>query len=367
MAQPNYRQIARQIATKQGIDPNYFVNQIGAESNFDPTARSGAGALGIAQIVPKWHPGVDPMDPLAALRYAAKWDADLLKQYGGDWRQVLSTYNSGQPNKWNDPSFAQGQTYNYVRKILGEDYAPGTAGAGATASRSPSSSSASSLPAALPPSSLPSALPLARIPGLNQPGFSLSPGALTKGGNALTNALLKSSDSALTDFKFPKTISTKSGVSLPVPTALQSPASPNTPEGLPPTKGTSSVVSAAMKQIGVDYSWGGGGPGGATYGIEQGANIKGFDCSGLLQYAYAKAGVAIGDTTYSQWPTGQHVSREALRPGDAVFFHMADGYPQHVGIYMGSGKFIEAPHTGAQVRISDMSTRDDFVGGRRWG
>lgn len=363
---PNYEQIARQIAIKQGIDPNYFTSQIRAESNFDPNARSGAGAIGIAQIVPKWHPGVDPTNPLASLNYAAKWDADLLSKYGGDWRQVLSTYNSGAPNRWNDPSFAQGQTYNYVRKILGETYKPGAAGTGVAVTQPTPARTASSLPTSLPATAMPSSMPM-KLPSPSEMGYALPPlSVLRKGGTALTNALLRSSDKAIS-YVPPKTIPTKAGVALPVPTILQPPANSKTPSGVPPTTGTSSVVNAALKWMGTDYSWGGGGPAGPSYGIEQGANIKGFDCSGLLQYAYAKAGLSIGGTTYEQWPTGQHVSRQALRPGDAVFFHMADGYPQHVGIYMGSDKFIEAPHTGAQVRISDMSTRDDFVGGRRWG
>jgi hypothetical protein len=113
-----YERLARAIAQQEGIDPGVFTRQISAESGFNPEARSGAGAMGIAQIVPKWHPGVDPMDPEAALRYAAKHDASLLKKYKGDWREVLSVYNSGRPGKWADPNFAGGETFNYVKKIL---------------------------------------------------------------------------------------------------------------------------------------------------------------------------------------------------------------------------------------------------------
>lgn len=111
--------IASRVAQQYGIDPNYFKSifhaQINQESGFNPNARSGAGALGIAQIVPKYHPGVNPYNPQQALNYAAKWDAQMYKKYGNA-RDVLSVYNSGRP-------WAQGQgiseTNNYVKSILG--------------------------------------------------------------------------------------------------------------------------------------------------------------------------------------------------------------------------------------------------------
>lgn len=122
MAGANYATLADQIATRTaqqyGLDPNYFRAifhaQINQESGFNPNARSPAGAIGIAQIVPKYHPGVDPLNPQAALAYAAKWDAQNFKKYGNA-QDVLSVYNSGSP-------YAQGrnisETNNYVRSIL---------------------------------------------------------------------------------------------------------------------------------------------------------------------------------------------------------------------------------------------------------
>lgn len=111
----NYRALAAAAAKRYGIDPNIFLRQIGQESGFNPRARSGAGAEGIAQIVPKWHPGVDPYNPGQALDYAARMDASNLRKYG-NWRDVLSVYNSGRP-------FSQGrgisETRNYVSSILG--------------------------------------------------------------------------------------------------------------------------------------------------------------------------------------------------------------------------------------------------------
>jgi len=114
---PNYRNLAVQFANQAGIDPRIFSAQISQESGFDPTARSGAGAIGIAQIVPKYHPDVDPTNPVEALRWAANDMAQNVRKYGS-YQRALSVYNSGQPDKYRDPNFAGGQTYDYVRKIM---------------------------------------------------------------------------------------------------------------------------------------------------------------------------------------------------------------------------------------------------------
>jgi len=122
------------------------------------------------------------------------------------------------------------------------------------------------------------------------------------------------------------------------------------------------VVSAVRAELGVPYSWGGGGPGGPSYGFAQGAGTKGFDCSSLLQYGWAKAGIKIPRVTYDQWRVGRPVANP--RPGDAVFFEPGKRGPEHVGIYIGNGKFIEAPHTGANVRVSTLAGRGDYMGAR---
>lgn len=121
----DYRQIAILAAKRYGIDPDVFVRQINQESGFNPSAKSPAGALGIAQIVPKWHPGVDPYDPVASLNYAAKWMSELYHRYGS-YERALSVYNSGKPDAYKDPSFSGGQTYDYVRKIMGAGALPYT-------------------------------------------------------------------------------------------------------------------------------------------------------------------------------------------------------------------------------------------------
>ena len=76
----------------------------------------------------------------------------------------------------------------------------------------------------------------------------------------------------------------------------------------------------------------------------------GFDCSGLVRFVYGHFGITLPHTSYGDLVRGRRVSRRWLKPGDLVFFYGAS----HVGIYAGSGRFIEAPHSGAAVRISTM-------------
>ena len=78
----------------------------------------------------------------------------------------------------------------------------------------------------------------------------------------------------------------------------------------------------------------------------------GFDCSGLVQYVYGQLGVSLPHNTVAQWNSANAVSvpRNQLQPGDLVFFDKLD----HVGIYIGYGDFIDAPHTGAFVRVDSL-------------
>src|SRR5215467_1676520 len=116
---------ARAAALQAGIDPDIFVRQIQQESGFNPTAKSGAGALGIAQFMPGTAAGlgVDPSDPYASLDAAARMDAQHLKQYGGDWSRTLAAYNAGPGavEKYGGvPPFEE--TQRYVSNILqGQD------------------------------------------------------------------------------------------------------------------------------------------------------------------------------------------------------------------------------------------------------
>jgi len=103
--------------------------------------------------------------------------------------------------------------------------------------------------------------------------------------------------------------------------------------------GDSGVVSIAAQYLGVPYLW-------------AGATPSGFDCSGLVQYVFAQLGISLPHNTVAQWHSPQAVSvpRNQLQPGDLVFFNGLD----HVGIYIGNGYLIDAPHTGAAVRIDNL-------------
>lgn len=108
------------------------------------------------------------------------------------------------------------------------------------------------------------------------------------------------------------------------------------------------AVNAARSQIGVPYSWGGGGPGGPGYGFAQGANIRGFDCSSLMQYAWYKAtGKVIPRTTFAQKPWLDRIS--SPRPGA-----IGQPHPGHTYMATGKGTLVEAPYTGARVREVGM-------------
>jgi cell wall-associated NlpC family hydrolase len=112
---------------------------------------------------------------------------------------------------------------------------------------------------------------------------------------------------------------------------------------------TDGVVRAALEQVGVDYSWGGGTPEGPTRGFGRGANTVGFDCSSLVQYAWAKRGVALPRTTYDQIKVGRAVNPRNMntwRPGDLLFPHTG-----HVLLYIGNGKAVHAPQTGKKIQV----------------
>ena len=94
-----------------------------------------------------------------------------------------------------------------------------------------------------------------------------------------------------------------------------------------------------------------------------GASPSGFDCSGLVMYAYAQVGVSLPHSSYAMYGVGTAVPRNALQPGDIIFF---DGLG-HVGLYIGGNQFIHAPHTGDVVKISSISGwyASTYVGARR--
>jgi peptidoglycan DL-endopeptidase CwlO len=129
---------------------------------------------------------------------------------------------------------------------------------------------------------------------------------------------------------------------------------PDLPPPLPglipgPQSGAQAAVRAALAQLGKPYRWGAAGP--AT-----------FDCSGLTLWAWARAGVLLPHSASAQYAMTRHVAPSQWQPGDLLFF----GRPiHHVGMYIGGGKMVAAPHSGAVVRISLVSNRGDYVGAGR--
>ncbi|WP_214321171.1 C40 family peptidase [Nonomuraea sediminis] len=123
------------------------------------------------------------------------------------------------------------------------------------------------------------------------------------------------------------------------------------------------AANAALTMLGTPYSWGGGGPDGPSHGIGHGRKTVGFDCSGLTEYAWARAGLHIGTTSYTQWRAGPRIRRKEIQPGDLVFFDTKPKRkgPDHVGIATTATDMVVAPFTGAKVRVESIK-RKTFMG-----
>src|SRR6202161_4880985 len=106
--------------------------------------------------------------------------------------------------------------------------------------------------------------------------------------------------------------------------------------------------------MGGPYSWGGGTLDGPSKGIDSGANIVGFDCSGLVRYAFAGVGVLLPRFSGDQYNAGRHIPPSQAKRGDLIFY--GPGGSQHVTIYLGNGQMLEAPDVGLKVRDAPVRT-----------
>jgi len=134
------------------------------------------------------------------------------------------------------------------------------------------------------------------------------------------------------------------------------------------TGGVQGVIDRALSQIGVTYAWGGGNATGPTRGIRDGGvadafgdfRKTGFDCSGLMLYAFGGLGIGLPHYSGYQYNAGKKVPISQIRPGDMLFW--ADGSDiHHVALYIGNGRMVEAPYSGGAVRISPVRYGDGLM------
>ncbi|MFJ6098627.1 NlpC/P60 family protein [Williamsia muralis] len=152
------------------------------------------------------------------------------------------------------------------------------------------------------------------------------------------------------------------------PTTPTEPTTPTTPSpgtvdpGAEGPAAVEIVVNRAMSQLGVSYSWGGGDANGPTLGIRDGGvadsygdyNKVGFDCSGLMIYAFAGIGISLPHYTGYQYTSGPQFPLSEMQRGDMIFY--GPNASQHVALYLGDNTMIEAPQSGDVVKISPLRT-----------
>jgi cell wall-associated NlpC family hydrolase len=148
----------------------------------------------------------------------------------------------------------------------------------------------------------------------------------------------------------PITFLPEPGIPLPVAAAPAHPIA-GAPSGLGPA-----ATRLTLGQIGVPYRWGGSGPGG-------------FDCSGLVYWAYRQLGITLPRVAEDQARVGVPVAPGDLQPGDVVFFADSSGYVHHEGLYIGGGRMVHAPQSGEAVRIERIDVgyyARQYAGARRY-
>jgi cell wall-associated NlpC family hydrolase len=121
--------------------------------------------------------------------------------------------------------------------------------------------------------------------------------------------------------------------------------------GIPKPSVGERAAAIALREVGVPYRWGGSSP-------------AGFDCSGLVYWTYARLGIELPHSSYALYDLGRRVARSGMKPGDLLFFSGLG----HVGIYIGRGRMVHAPHSGTRVQVVKLgrsSYGSRLVGVRR--
>lgn len=173
---------------------------------------------------------------------------------------------------------------------------------------------------------------------------------------AVANASLQATAQATqTTFNLGKQFLGGLGINIggdPAPSA----ATPSNPGGkIPRVYGRQAieyVIKRMGSQMGVPYSWGGGSLDGPSKGVGDGANITGFDCSGLMRYGFAGVGVLIPRFSGDQYNAGRHIPPDQARRGDLIFYGPNGG--QHVTMYLGNGQMLEASGSAGKVTVSPV-------------
>lgn len=139
---------------------------------------------------------------------------------------------------------------------------------------------------------------------------------------------------------------------LDVPDVPDVPTRPVAPPLEPPPTPGERAVRVALRAVGIPYRWGGESP------------TSGFDCSGLVRWAYRHVGIVLPHSSYALYGEGRPVQRRAMEVGDLLFFEGLG----HVGLYVGRGRMVHAPQTGRTVEVVNLaatSYASRLIGARR--
>lgn len=337
----NFRSMAASAARRNGIPVPLFLELVKVESGWRPQIVSSAGAIGFTQLMPGTARGlgVDPMNPAQNLEGGARYLSAMFHRFHS-WPLALAAYNAGAgavEQHGGIPPYPE--TRHYVQMIMG------ALKGGAGRMTIPQQPGMGQMPQLPPTVSTPTTPNFMGEVGMENLSTNASPAASL---NNLVSAVHEGEQNVIAE-RMAQAQGAQQTEGMPMMGGA--PAMPQIAGG-----GVSAIARNAAKYIGTPYVWGGASP-------------KGFDCSGLLQWAAHQAGINIGRTTYQQWGEGRAVAENQLQSGDAVFFRGSDsrgGLPGHVGIYIGHGEFIEAPHTGARVRVSRLAGYPGYMGARRY-